>query len=255
MNEPDANRDPDLDPGTEEQVRALLAEESAGPMPADVAARLDETLAGLVAEREAEQLSQERTATGAVVPLRPRWMPRIAAGAAAVIVLGLGGITLASNWGGASGSGSDSTASDAGAGKSLQGETASEPPAQSGAGQDNSLTERQAARDDLPRLQAASFPRDVQVLLSQRPALRGPAAAQERGDLAESPTPASPEQAPSADAACPGPTVANGATVTLALLDSTPVALVVRPPEGGKRLVEAWSCDGSRRLASTTVAP
>src|SRR6478672_12026110 len=83
--------DEHLDPEQEELVRALLAELGSAPdaasMPPDVAARLDETLAGLVAERE--------EAPADVVPLRRRWAPRVAVAAAAVIVIGAGGVAAA----------------------------------------------------------------------------------------------------------------------------------------------------------------
>ncbi len=51
----DHEQDPALDPGEDERIRALLAGLGTAPdastMPPEVAARLDETLAGLVAER------------------------------------------------------------------------------------------------------------------------------------------------------------------------------------------------------------
>ncbi len=112
-----SEQDPSLDPGQEQRVRALLAGlgsgtgDGADQLPAEVAARLEDTLAGLVAEREAGKISEEHTATGNVVPLRPRWMPRLAAAAAAVIVLGLGALT-ATNLG----RHHDATSADAGAG-------------------------------------------------------------------------------------------------------------------------------------------
>ena len=56
-------------------------------------------------------------------------------------------------------------------------------------------------------------------------------------------------------ATCPGPAVTDGSSLSLVSLDGKPAALVVHPPRKGKRLVEAWSCDGTHRLASTTVAP
>src|ERR1700759_5101381 len=91
-------QDPELDPQQEQRLRDLLAGlGSAGddvePLPAEVSLRLDDTLGGLVAEREASKISEEHSATGTVVPLRPRWLPRIAAAAAAVVVLGLGALT------------------------------------------------------------------------------------------------------------------------------------------------------------------
>ncbi len=50
----------------------------------------------LVAEREAARLTTEHTATGRVVPMRPSWMPRVAAAAAVLVVLGFGGVIAAS---------------------------------------------------------------------------------------------------------------------------------------------------------------
>src|SRR5690349_21400812 len=87
----------------QERIRALLADlgaprdPDAAAMPPEVAARLDETLAGLVAERT----STEEPATTVVVPLRRRWAQRGAAVAAAVIVLGVGGVAVANLGGGA----------------------------------------------------------------------------------------------------------------------------------------------------------
>lgn len=56
-----------------------------------------------------------------------------------------------------------------------------------------------------------------------------------------------------ANAGCPGPTVADGSTVIRIRYAGTPATLVVRPAVGGARQVEAWSCDGSERLAATSV--
>ena len=57
------------------RIRALLAGLGSGPddepLPPEVAVRLDETLAGLVAERECEE--PPRSQRSDVVPLRPRW--------------------------------------------------------------------------------------------------------------------------------------------------------------------------------------
>src|SRR5215213_3032580 len=93
------NDERDLDPG-QERIRALLADlgspqaPDAASMPPEVAARLDETLAGLVAERSTEAVPAN------VLPLRRRWVQRGAAAAAAVIVLGVGGVAVADLVGG-----------------------------------------------------------------------------------------------------------------------------------------------------------
>ena len=88
-------QDPELDPEQEARVRALLADLGTPPeaasMPPEVAARLDETLAGLVAERQVVSAKSPSN----VVPLRRRWASRAAAAAAAVIVVGAGGVAVA----------------------------------------------------------------------------------------------------------------------------------------------------------------
>lgn len=87
--EPDEQLDP-LSPAEEEQVRALLADARAtGPMPADVVARLESSLAGLAAERV--QLDPE--AADNVVPIARTRRHRVVAllgAAAAAVVVGLG---------------------------------------------------------------------------------------------------------------------------------------------------------------------
>ncbi|PWN02547.1 hypothetical protein DJ010_12525 [Nocardioides silvaticus] len=87
--EPDEQLDP-LSPAEEEQVRALLADARAnGPMPADVVARLESSLAGLAAERV--QLDPEPADN--VVPIARTRRHRVVAllgAAAAAVVVGLG---------------------------------------------------------------------------------------------------------------------------------------------------------------------
>jgi hypothetical protein len=238
-----SEQDPPLEPGQEQRLRALLAElgsgahEEADQLPAEVADRLGDTLAGLVAEREAAKISEEHPATGEVVPLRPRWMPRVAAAAAAVIVLGLGALTWANL--GHLGDGVHATPTDAGAGsarseQSPKAESVPEP-----------------VPESAPVLHAATFPRDVRALLVDTPSLRSPARV--HGELSSSSSASG--SVPTSRSACPGPPVTDGSTVTLVKLDAAPAALVVHPARKGRGLVEAWSCDGTHRLASTTVAP
>jgi hypothetical protein len=245
-----SEQDPSLEPGQEQRLRALLAELGSGVdhegdlLPPEVADRLDDTLAGLVAEREAAKISEEHTATGKVVPLRPRWMPRVAAAAAAVIVLGLGALTWANL--GHLGDGVHANPTDAGAG-SAQSEHA--PTASSPGG---ATTSGKAARapEPTPELHAATFPRDVRALLVHTPSLRSPAPV--HGELSSS---SASGQVPTSRSSCPGPPVADGSTVTPVRLDGAPAALIVHPARKVRSLVEAWSCDGTRRLASATITP
>lgn len=89
--EPDSPLDPTLDPAREDAVRRALAE-AGGPetTPADVVARLDDALAGLVSERATPSVSHPESA-GIVVPMdaaarRRRLRVRALLGAAAAVV-------------------------------------------------------------------------------------------------------------------------------------------------------------------------
>ena len=195
----------------DERLRALLAEAGSAnrpePLPEDVAARLDRSLAELVAEREG---------AGSVVPLRKRWAPRLAAAAAAVVVLGAGGVAATSL-----GAFDSSRQADSGASGGV------------GAASDaKELAE-------VPTLASASFARDVDVLLQGSPTLLRPDARQEAGDTAAS--------------SCPGPSGRADAERRDIRLDGDPAVLLVHPRRSTGRLVEAWTCDGERRLASTTL--
>lgn len=97
-----SERPEDLTPSQTDAVRrALRAARHEAPLPDDVAARLDTTLAGLVAGRAAEY--GEESSPGAsgspepiapVVPLRRRRWPAVLAAAAAVTAIGLAGTQL-----------------------------------------------------------------------------------------------------------------------------------------------------------------
>jgi len=232
-------QDPQLDPEQEERVRALLADLGSAPdaaaMPPEVAARLDDTLAGLVAERaEAEEPSN-------VVPLRRRWAPRAAAAAAAVIVVGAGGVAAANLglFGGAM-TASDKASSGSGGGQaeSLDSGSGTAAPSVPGAASGDLAA-------GLPRVSAASFDADVARLL-RRTTTQQESAASGRTSQDRS-------AAKSFAASCPGPKVSNGSTTTPVLYDGTAVALVVHPEQGGRELVEAWTCAGDHVLDRTHV--
>ena len=81
------------------------------------------------------------------------------------------------------------------------------------------------------------------------------------GEAADEPSPNSRENAlPGAPGvlpsrACPGPEVTDGAAARQVLYDGRRAVLLVHPERGGRLLVEAWNCDGDRRLASTKIKP
>lgn len=151
----------DPGPGDDEVARLLRAAGAAEePMPADVAARLDQRLTELVAERG------EAAAQGEVVPLSTRGRRRAWAGgvlAAAAVVVGGYGLTALLGETSLSGS----------AGEASVAESADEAPAAGEAEQDlagdGAAPEvgTRGAVDDLPALRSTSLADDVERLLEQ----------------------------------------------------------------------------------------
>jgi hypothetical protein len=241
MNE-NNQHDPELDPEQEARVRALLADLGTDPdaasVPPDVAARLDETLAGLVAERDETPAN--------VVPLRRRWAPRVAAAAAAVIVVGAGGVAAANL--GAFGGHSDSSNSTSSTAGSAAGGSSSKSEALDGTATPTSPSAVPGKiQAGLPRLAGASFDTDVaRLLLRSRTNLDDSADSQRLAaqDDADGKTPA---------ASCQGPSTSDGSASTPVLYDGTRAALVIHPAHDGKRLVEAWTCGGDRLLDSARI--
>src|SRR6476469_2360077 len=164
--EPDPGSETGPDPATDARIRALLAElgsaregseSHTGSMPPEVAARLDETMAGLVAQRRA---TVREPAASTVVPLRRRWTTRAAAAAAAVIVVGVGGVAAANLGllGGGGGSvSSDSSSSGAAGNRAESQDQSATPPSGSASG---------GAVGAVPSLGSASFDRDVAALVA-----------------------------------------------------------------------------------------
>jgi hypothetical protein len=271
----DHDADATPEPEQDAHIRALLAELGAGPdgepMPPEVAARLEDTLALLVAERgragaAANTGNDESDSPGKVVPIRRRWQPRLAGAAAAVVVLGAGGVAVA-NFGLLGGS--SSSADRAGAGDSTTAGSSPEATATSPAPGGDPLGRREAsiAGASLPAISATSFASDVKALLQRRASLVPPAEKLSAPDASagaapeSSPGPTSSDQAKRAPAgaqfhkSCPGPEITDGAFPDPVRYDGDPAVLVVHPEHDGHRLVEAWDCAGDRRLASTTLTP
>jgi hypothetical protein len=252
-----------FDDGSHEWVRDLLADARVtGPMPADVAARLDETVASLQAERRLAARRREPEPQ-VVVPMRRRIGPALAAAAVVVVI---GGVAVGQIVGGGSqGSNDSATSADAGGSLALQPEA----PGSSAQGQVPGA--EKAAGQGLPRLTTGSFGQDAARVMRDfsATALTGSSpSADLTGDDLDSlqrprgapPVTASPQRnqdSVGADQTCPGPVGADAdaAAVTVrATLDGTPVALVFRPPTATAQRVEAWSCDGATLLASASVA-
>jgi hypothetical protein len=220
---------PELSPAETERVRRLLAEaRHTGPVPDDVAARLDRTLASLSDER------RER----AVVPLasrasrRRRNLAGLLAAAVAVVAggVGLGQVLSGSETGRETGSdsaGSSSTASD-GSGESADGPTeADSAPAQE---PDEGAVTRAAP----PLLDDDTFDADALAARDARTA-----AADDRGGSF-------------ADSVCARATWGEGRRVLVRYGGDRGV-LVFRDPVGGLQGVDLFRCDADVPLRSTTV--
>jgi hypothetical protein len=262
----DVTSDPDVDAEQDARIRALLAELGSGPdgepIPPEVAARLDDTLALLVAERGRAAGSpgdggEDDSTIDNVVPLRRPWLPRAGAAAAAVIVLGIGGLAVANF---SSQQGQQSSSDSAGA-SAPEAESGADSKAESKTGSESGSDSGTGA-SQLPDLSAASFESDVSILLQGRASMlasEGEAAG--KGDAADEPAPngrdnalaGAPGVLPSR--ACPGPEVTDGANARQVLYDGRRAVLLVHPARGGRLLVEAWNCDGDQRLASTKIKP
>jgi hypothetical protein len=260
MNEHEPETDPTVDPEQEAHVRSLLGEVGAQhePIPDDVSARLDETLAMLRTERAQSGEPAD------VVPLRRRWLPRAAGAAAAVIVLGVGGVAAVR----LGTDGSEDTAASRGAasGETRLSQAPSDAPVPSaGAGvtpgsKSRALRESAEAVRTLPALTTASFHADVAGLLRTDTGVVTPderstdQSGAESGSTSEEPS--APQQSKT-DAlltrACPGPAVTDGAAANPVRVDGSLAVLLVHPEKDGEQLVEAWTCDGDRRLGSTQL--
>jgi hypothetical protein len=221
-------------------LAAVSGPPSAEPMPPEVATRLDDVLAGLVAERTpttagVTDLSQRR---------RRRW-PALLAAAAAVSVVGLGVGNVLDLGGGADmeavtaedGSAPETLESADGAGSA--GSAADEAPEDTA---DRRAVEESAPLDgkvaalaEMPRLRRDSLTIDVQRL--------------EDFDLD-----GDSQRQRALRRACVQPDLAEGDEWLSVRLDGDPAVLVLRAPDGGRRTAEVFGCDeGDTPVAQTTV--
>jgi hypothetical protein len=249
--EHDADRDDVTpDPDQDARIRALLAELGSGPdgepIPPEVEARLDDTLAMLVAERGSAGARQDESTSDNVVPLRRRWLPRAAVAAAAVIVLGAGSLAVANL--GLMSPGENSSADSAG--ESAPKATGVAPDSDSQSGSDTGMA-------TVPELSSSSFASDVTSLLEGRATLLTPereaAGEQSPRKNRDNAKPGAPEALTSQ--ACPGPKITDGAVPNQVRYDGRPAVLLIHPEHAGRQVVDAWNCAGDRKLASTTITP
>jgi hypothetical protein len=272
--------DPAFDDPAFDDVRALLADARAtGPVPDEVAARLDATLSSLQAERASEGTSErtsggtsERT-SGTVVPLRGRLRrgaSRALVAAAALVLVGAGAVGIAQLAGDSGGSADSAATADRaqdGAGGTGSAPEATDAPAQVPRSADAART--------IPELSTTTFAADAARVMVD---LAGERVAETAGKAAtagtdgltgeldtRSPTAGYAIEAPPVTASpqdasksltslesCAGPEAPDAVTVP-ATLDGGRIALVFRPPTASGQRVEAWSCDGGTLLQAATV--
>jgi len=249
--------EPSFDDPSYDELRALLASARVtDPVPDDVAARLDATLESMQVTRAIETDSRTN-----VVPLRHR-LGRVLVAAAAVVVIGAGGVGIA-QLAGNTGSNDDATAGSAAAPSEAWDDAGG-----SGAAETPQSAPGVTAAKAVPQLTTTHFARDAARLMSTAylsaeipsPAPTGPATGTD-GSLdglgyEAPPVTATPERADAlADKdllTCSGPE-APDAIVQPATLDGALVALLFRPPTAHAQRVEAWSCDGTTLLASALI--
>jgi hypothetical protein len=233
-------------------------------MPPEVAARLDATLADLVAERPAAQSGQQREeaagdapAPAPVVPLeerrRRRW-PRVLVAAASVSVLAYGvgfvlnGLEL-SGGSAESTAARDETFAGGGAGADTDSGLVPEDAPQGLEGprdgvqvQGSRVLARKLLVAGTVRLHSGSLREEVQRLVDSTVDARGPVPLTDRKGTLDT------------LASCAEPATARGDRLAAARFDGQPATLVLRKATGGARVAEVYSCgDGSRLIAQTRV--
>lgn len=209
-----------MTPEQEEQVRRALAAAGAArsPIPPEVAARLDDTLADLVADRRPAGPDE-------VAAVRRRRRARALVAAASVCLLALVGAALVrTNQGGGQGGGQGEASSGAGS----QAAPRQVPPG--------------GAPRPLPQLHSRSLTGDVTRLLA---------------DGSPSAFAARPQQRPqdTASARCDLPSTRAGDRLLAVRLDGRPATLRVGPVAGGTRVAQVYSCDGASAPVATTRVP
>lgn len=250
---------PDLSSAQERAVRDLLADaRHTGPVPDDVAARLDATLAGLAAERAAGPTSSatpdgtddppEAGPDAAVVPLvRRRRIGPVLAAAAAVVVGGVAVTQVVPQLSGEDASTTSEAALDAGAGQD-----------RAGAPQEGGVS----AVSRIPRLSTDSFRRDV--LRARRLAERGvpqeAAASDARGVEGRAESDADRDRTTAGRSLLTAQALAEQCGIdagpgrlVVVRYSGRRAVLVLRPPQGGRQQADLFSCGATEPLRSVVL--
>ena len=226
-----------MTPEQEEEVRRTLAAAAndRAPMPPDVAGRLDDVLADLVAARQREPLEE---GTGAADERGARRWPRVFVAAAVVCLIALGSLavrrSVTSGDTGATSSASAPATVDKGGGSGDETPSGAAPSAGSSRG---------LAQEVLPapRLHRATLQQDLRRVVAAVP-------------LSESGrTPLA--RRPDGSTACRTPPRGRDADVVAVLLDEQPATLVLGAPSNGTRQALVYACaDVSAPVATTRVS-
>ncbi len=259
MNERYDDEPTPADAAEQAEVSRLLAAFSGPPeattMPADVAARLDDVLAELAAERSGPASAVPAAEVVGVTDLasrrRRRW-PALLVAAAAVSVVGLGVGNVLGSGGGADMEAA-STADDSAAG----GMAAEQLESADGGSADRPDRELSTDKGLLKDAEQAPRPADGSVTaLAALPRLRSRSLAvdvQRVADLALDTGSGSAERDRAALRGCARPGLRQGDEWLSVLFDQERAVLVLRAPEDGRRTAEVFPCDGGDTPAAETT--
>lgn len=273
--------EPDFDDPAHAEVRDLLASARVDtPIPAEVAARLEATLADLTSSDLTSGLPTphvEDSPTPAVVPFRrrSRVAPKLLAAAAAIVFAGAGAVGLnqvVQNTGGSDDMGAPTAAADSGGTVAPEAAEPDAPTTSTTRGLDSALDGLgYQARSRVPILTTADFADQAADLDLDRTSTwtrLSSTASEERAPAPSTPTSTVSEKsghfandgataaqsrtAASEAQACTAPKI-DGTTSYPVVLDGQPAVLVVHPTSDGSRLVEAWTCDATKVLVFAVV--
>lgn len=228
---------------SDEEVRRLLAA-AAGPaaMPPDVTARLDDVLAGLVADRATSEDDAEVAPVIDIEQRRTSRWPKLLVAAAAVSVLGVGLATVLNQ-----------TESSMTADSAKSAEAGDSGGAESATSQDERAagegTEPQAPTDSLGGLL------DERGVLAARrtPRLRSSTVTVDAQRIADSSLPVTEADSTVFSTRCRLPSTSKGDVQVAVRLDGAPATLVFRAKEDGRRFTEVFSCDHAESPVLTTT--
>jgi hypothetical protein len=229
-----------MTPEQEERVRRALADAARDrtPIPPEVAGRMDDVLADLVAARAREASTQPAAPHDDLAARRHRRWPAVLAAAAVVCLVALGGpAVLRSLTSAGNGSASQSAPAPVADAGGSSGEDTAPEAATPGSGR--------ALADGVlpaPRLHRATLQRDLRRVLAVVP-LSAPSPDADTKGLTGG-------REGTEECALPSPT--RGDDTLAVLLDGKPATLVLAAPRDGTREATVYACDDASAPVATT---